>query len=639
MRSVEVGEHSRGRKEAPLRSSASRRLTVDESSKGRKGMGGQAPLRSSTPRCLELPPSRESYKDVLMKRLEPHYPTPNPQRSNLYTSYPSYPSRGTPRRSLAKRCDRCLASDHIASACRDPVRCWRCWKTGHRAYSCRGKSTTSDATMDRAVNRRGRAPLPKVFVPYTEEYLRRVELRRNAVLVDVIQPANLGHDPITVIKTTLASRFEGYVDDFVVARYRERDFAIFLLEWVPTDLLIRREIITLNGFWIRCWPWGQYRYARPHRVLFKAWIRLLNLLFEIWSVARVVALVSSFGRFIRADSATKAMTDLRAFRCQIALDSINNIPRTCRLLAVRNCSRDGPPRMVKHFLLHQDLPREEGNSSLEVGGLRPLRWLRMEGVLGRQLLWVLGRSQSVFCSCFGPGPYSVPRMDPSLDCQLWATPSWSSWFRTSPIPVPSRSTSLAHYHSCNLGLGLLADPRPSPLPAVDSGLGLLFDPRPSPLLRLSNSGLGPPSGLHQTLLYLSAQGLGLLVALSLLSDSRPLDSGLAQLAPELAGVCEGISDPGLAQHPPRPADLGRGHPRHGQLLLLDRPLHHLERKPRILDRTLVCVLLATSSTRARARALLTPQPEFTSAQSTLNRRNLSLRRRMLRLPPRAPRLH
>nr|CAD1821549.1 unnamed protein product [Ananas comosus var. bracteatus] len=245
--------------------------------------------------------SRESYKDVLMKRPEPHYPARYPQRSNLHTAYPSYPSRGTPRRSLAKRCYRCLASDHVASACRDPVRCWRCWKTGHQAYSCRGKSTTSDASMDRVVNRRGRAPLPKVFVPYTEEYLRRVELRRNAVLADIIQPANLGQDPITVINTALASRFGGYVDDFAVSRYRDRDFAIFLPEWVPADLLIRREIITLNGFWLRCWPWGQYRYARPHRVMFKAWIRLLNLPFEIWSVARVAALVSSFGRFIRAD--------------------------------------------------------------------------------------------------------------------------------------------------------------------------------------------------------------------------------------------------------------------------------------------------------------------------------------------------
>nr|CAD1840880.1 unnamed protein product [Ananas comosus var. bracteatus] len=162
--------------------------------------------------------------------------------------------------------------------------------------------------------------MSKVFVPYTEEYLRRVELRRNAVLADVIQPANLGPDPISAIKTALASRFGGYIDDFAVARFRGRDFAIFLPKWVPADLLIRREIITLNDFWIRCWPWGQYRHARPHRVLFKAWIRLSNLPFEIWSVPRVAALVSSFGRFIKADSTTKAMTDLRAVSVMVHLE-------------------------------------------------------------------------------------------------------------------------------------------------------------------------------------------------------------------------------------------------------------------------------------------------------------------------------
>lgn len=179
--------------------------------------------------------------------------------------------------------------------------------------------------MNKAAIIKGQAPQHKVFVPYTEEYLRRIELRQNAILADVIEPANLGQEPITVIKTALANRFGGYTKDFAVARCRERDYAIFLPDWVPADTLIRRQILTLNGFWLRCWPWGRYRDARPHRVQYKAWIRLINLSFEIWSVARVAALVSSFGRFIKADNITKAMTDLRAFRCQITLDSIYNI--------------------------------------------------------------------------------------------------------------------------------------------------------------------------------------------------------------------------------------------------------------------------------------------------------------------------
>nr|CAD1819540.1 unnamed protein product [Ananas comosus var. bracteatus] len=186
--------------------------------------------------------------------------------------------------------------------------------------------------MNRAANLRDRAPVAKVFVPYTDEYLRRVELRRNAVLADVIQPANLGPDPISTIKTALANRFGGYKEDFTVARCRERDFAIFLPEWVPAAVLIRREVLTLNNFWIRCWPWGRYRDARPHRVQYKAWIRLINLPFEIWSIARVAALISGFGRFIKADDETKAMTSFRAFRCQIALDSIYNIPQNLSVI-------------------------------------------------------------------------------------------------------------------------------------------------------------------------------------------------------------------------------------------------------------------------------------------------------------------
>lgn len=165
--------------------------------------------------------------------------------------------------------------------CSDPIRCLRCWKTGRRASNCGGKSVRKVAEINRAAHHRGCVPLGKVYIPYTEEYLRRVELRRNAILADVIQQANLGLDPITSIKSALASRFGGYTDDFAVARCRDRDFAIFLPEWVPTTVLTRREILTLNCFWLRCFPWGNYRNARPYCAQFRAWIRLINLPFEI----------------------------------------------------------------------------------------------------------------------------------------------------------------------------------------------------------------------------------------------------------------------------------------------------------------------------------------------------------------------
>lgn len=35
------------------------------------------------------------------------------------------------------RCFKCLASDHHAAACRDPVRCFRCHRSGHRQRHCR----------------------------------------------------------------------------------------------------------------------------------------------------------------------------------------------------------------------------------------------------------------------------------------------------------------------------------------------------------------------------------------------------------------------------------------------------------------------------------------------------------------------
>lgn len=37
--------------------------------------------------------------------------------------------------------------------------------------------------------------------------------------------------------------------------------------------------------------------------------------------------MGGFGRFVKADAATRAMTDLRAFRCQVILDSLRDVPQ------------------------------------------------------------------------------------------------------------------------------------------------------------------------------------------------------------------------------------------------------------------------------------------------------------------------
>lgn len=166
------------------------------------------------------------------------------------------------RLSSTRRCFRCLAPDHRVAECCEPVRCFRCRKYGHRATSCKEEALTASARMNRAHRHRGR--IMRVYVLYTEEYLGRRKLRRNAVLADVIHRANLGTNPQRTIATAMARRFGSVAntEDFGVARYRDRDFAIFLSEWISAEVLTRREVLTLDGFWIRSYAWGQYKNAR-----------------------------------------------------------------------------------------------------------------------------------------------------------------------------------------------------------------------------------------------------------------------------------------------------------------------------------------------------------------------------------------
>nr|CAD1835520.1 unnamed protein product [Ananas comosus var. bracteatus] len=194
-----------------------------------------------------------SYKEVLLRQ------TSHPPLQRITYRRPNTASRSHRRganRGTAGRCFKCLASDHKVTECRDLVRCLRCRKSGHRAFHYKEVVQRLEDRMNRALRQRGRAPASKVFVQYSEEYLRRRELRRNAILADVIHPAELGPNPTSTIKNAIARRFGGYTDDFAVARYRERDYAIFLPEWVSAEVLVRREVLTLDGFRIRCFPWG-----------------------------------------------------------------------------------------------------------------------------------------------------------------------------------------------------------------------------------------------------------------------------------------------------------------------------------------------------------------------------------------------
>lgn len=80
-----------------------------------------------------------------------------------------------------------------------------------------------------------------MVVPFTEDYYSRRELRQNAILADIVHPANLGRSPQQTVANALADRFGGYPTDFVVARHREHDFTVFLPEWASAERLVIKK--------------------------------------------------------------------------------------------------------------------------------------------------------------------------------------------------------------------------------------------------------------------------------------------------------------------------------------------------------------------------------------------------------------
>ncbi len=101
------------------------------------------------------------------------------------------------------------------------------------------------------VNRRRERPTSmKTFIPYSEEYIRRVDMRQNSMLVDVVQPADLGLAPQQTLANALARRFGGYAHDFFVAQFSDHDFVVILPGWVNAVTLIRRHLITLEAIWL-----------------------------------------------------------------------------------------------------------------------------------------------------------------------------------------------------------------------------------------------------------------------------------------------------------------------------------------------------------------------------------------------------
>ncbi len=318
-----------------------RKIAGDSSFKALRGNGNLEPSAITEGIDAALPSgqgssqaTKPSYKEALVRGPSPHSHSDYLSRAGRDAT--SAKCARLARLKLGRRCYKCLARDHFVAACRDPVRCFVCGNFGHRASQCSRHKTEAaprlDRGMDRGNHRRGRVHSLKAFVPYTEEFLRRTELKRNAILVDVVQPADLGPDPQQTLADALARRFGGYSQDSFVSRFRECDFAIILPGWASAETLIRRHLITLEATWLRCYAWGPNRNARPHRSRFTAWIHLRNVPFECWTPARIASLVCGFGRFIRADDSSKNMTDLRAYRCRVAIDDVQEIPHRLALV-------------------------------------------------------------------------------------------------------------------------------------------------------------------------------------------------------------------------------------------------------------------------------------------------------------------
>nr|CAD1844143.1 unnamed protein product [Ananas comosus var. bracteatus] len=88
---------------------------------------------------------------------------------------------------------------------------------------------------------RARPSYLSAFVPRSDDFTSRQNRRCNAILVDVLPPANLRHFSQDTIANELANRFGGYPNDFHVARYSERDYVLFLPEWDLADAIGREN--------------------------------------------------------------------------------------------------------------------------------------------------------------------------------------------------------------------------------------------------------------------------------------------------------------------------------------------------------------------------------------------------------------
>lgn len=222
---------------SPLRSALKRRPTVESSS----GQFCSGEIYSSTAAsCADAERGEEPGQwNTVKKKYWWRNSQGATQRTPLRptTSHPTSPTRrhGKLPGSLQGKCIRCLASDHFAAQCRDPIKCFACGRSGQKAALCTRTRQPAAA----------RTPAPNLSDTSSFPPLPRVTKVRDGDAAArpfesfVISPSTRGmdrelarlskdrpHVSLATVKDAFCSEFGVRPEDIKVAKHFLEDFFI-----------------------------------------------------------------------------------------------------------------------------------------------------------------------------------------------------------------------------------------------------------------------------------------------------------------------------------------------------------------------------------------------------------------------------
>nr|TKW08179.1 hypothetical protein SEVIR_6G012100v2 [Setaria viridis] len=124
--------------------------------------------RDTPPEIQPRQPSRE-WQPVTRRRTRQRAPPELPRRDGGSDRQYRTSSRKPPTAALLNfnrategRCFICLAPDHRAAFCRDPVRCFRCRRSGHKERDCKERTAASAASRHRtSISHRPTSAVPR----------------------------------------------------------------------------------------------------------------------------------------------------------------------------------------------------------------------------------------------------------------------------------------------------------------------------------------------------------------------------------------------------------------------------------------------------------------------------------------------